>query len=88
MLAAGLTCGAAAAQRGGGAASRDASPGLAWTAYGGDAQLTNQAAPSSLEPATAPSLGLVWEATLDGGVVASPLALAGRLFVATENGLV
>jgi outer membrane protein assembly factor BamB len=78
----------AAALRGGGGAARDGDHGLAWTAYGGDAQLTNQDPITSLDSATASELGLAWELTLDGPIVASPLALDGRIFVATESGSV
>jgi hypothetical protein len=88
LLAMGAVCGAAAAHRGGGATARDAAPGLAWTGYGGDPQLTNYHSGTSLEPAEAPSLGLAWQLALDGPVLASPLALDGRVFVATEAGSV
>jgi outer membrane protein assembly factor BamB len=80
--------GGALALRGGGGAARNGDHGLAWAAYGGDAQLTNQAPATTLDAAAAGSLGLVWDMQLDGPVVASPLALDGRLFVATEAGSV
>jgi hypothetical protein len=69
LLAMGAVCGAAAAHRGGGATARDAAPGLAWTGYGGDPQLTNCHSGTSLEPAEAPSLGLAWQLALDGPVL-------------------
>lgn len=61
---------------------------LAWTAYGGDAQLTNFAAETGTTPQDASELGLAWTAQLDGPIVASPLSLDGRVYVATEAGSV
>ena len=65
----------------------------AWTAYGHDAQLTNDVPSRVLTPKTAPRLRRVWSRGLDGAIVASPLVapagLAGAIVVvATEGGSV
>src|SRR5713226_9391380 len=59
-----------------------------WLAYGRDVQLTNESPQPAITPETAPALHGLWSTTLDGPIVASPLAANGRLFVATETGSV
>src|SRR2546421_593163 len=59
-----------------------------WLAYGRDGQLTNQSDQPDLTPATAARLHEVWTRKLDGPIAASPLALDGVVYVATEAGTV
>jgi PQQ-like domain len=69
------------------AGAAPAAENAAWTAYGGDAQLTNFVASRTLTSASAPRLRRVWSRRLDGGIVASPLvAPGGAILVATEGG--
>ena len=69
------------------AGAAPAAENAAWTAYGGDAQLTNFVASRTLTPASAPRLRRVWSRRLDGGIVASPLVAPGAtVLVATEGG--
>jgi|SRR5579872_1229100 len=60
----------------------------AWLAYGGDAQLTNQSDQPTITAQSAASLHEVWSTQLDGAIAASPLALYGVVYAATENGSV
>ena len=84
-----LAAGAGAQRRGGGADPAGPVPDpLAWTAYGGNTQLTGFSGTSAVTPADARSFGLQWAAQLDGGVVASPLVFDGRAYAATEAGSV
>ena len=84
-----LAATAGAARRGGGGDPAGPVPDpLAWTAYGGDTQLTGFSDTSAVSPADARTFGVEWAAQLDGGVVASPLVYAGRVYVATEAGSV
>jgi outer membrane protein assembly factor BamB len=83
-----LASGAAAERRGGGAAGEPTPDPLAWTAYGGDTQLTGFSGTSTVTPAEARDFSLQWSAQLDGGVVATPLVLHGRAYVTTEAGSV
>ena len=84
-----LAAGAAAERRGGGADPAGSVPDpLAWTAYGGNTQLTGFSDTSAVSPADARTFRVQWAAQLDGGVVASPLVSAGRAYVATEAGSV
>jgi outer membrane protein assembly factor BamB len=73
---------------GGARAAGPAAPMLGWTSEAGGAQLTNEAGYSLAGRADVAALGLAWQQQLAGGVVASPLALGNRVFVATELGLV
>jgi outer membrane protein assembly factor BamB len=59
-----------------------------WLAYGHDAQLTNDAPQAAITSATAGSLHELWRRGLDGAVIASPLAVGGVVYVATEAGSV
>ncbi len=68
--------------------SHEAAPALAWLSAGGDAQLSNTAPYPLVRGAGPADFGLAWTAQLDGPVVASPLALGTRVFVATEHGTV
>lgn len=83
-----LATDAGAARRGSGGPGGPVVDALAWTAYGGDEQLTNFSGTSSVTPADARSLSLLWAAQLDGGVIATPLVVDGRAYVATESGSV
>ncbi|MGZ4393818.1 MAG: outer membrane protein assembly factor BamB family protein [Gaiellaceae bacterium] len=84
-----LAAGAGAARRGGGADPAGSVPDpLAWTAYGGNTQLTGFSELSAVSPDDARTFGVEWAAQLDGGVVASPLVDDGRAYVATEAGSV
>ena len=83
-----LAAGADAARRGGGDTGAAAPDPLAWTAYGGDLQLTGFAPESTVSPADARSFTLEWSTQLDGGIVASPLAFDGIVYAATEAGSV
>jgi len=88
LLVAIFAAGAAAAP----AAHR--STDAAWTSFGHDDQLTNAVDDPALDAASVPRLAQSWLQTLDGAVVASPLAapvgVRKRLlaFVATEAGSV
>jgi len=89
VLCAALTASPASAQRRGGGGGDDAPhPALAWTAEGGDSQLTNQARYGPASLAHVATLGLAWQRRLDGAVVSSPLGLGSRLFIATVGGVV
>ena len=62
-----------------------------WTRYGRDAQVTNDvplatAQTLGLTAANAASLQQRWRADLDGRIVASPLYVDGKIYVATEGG--
>ncbi|MHB8642913.1 MAG: outer membrane protein assembly factor BamB family protein [Gaiellaceae bacterium] len=59
-----------------------------WLAYGGDAQLTNQSPQPNITRESAPSLHQLWQSQLDGPIIASPLALDGVVYAATESGTV
>jgi outer membrane protein assembly factor BamB len=49
-----------------------------WLAYGHDAQLTNFVRSSTVNASSGSDLHLVWQAKLDGPIVASPLFAPGR----------
>ena len=49
-----------------------------WLAFGGDGQLTNASVQPTLTPATVRALHTVWQRTLDGSLIASPLAATSR----------
>jgi outer membrane protein assembly factor BamB len=83
-----LASGAAAQRRGGGPPGEPTPDPLAWTAYGGDTQLTGFSGTSTVTPAEARDFSLEWSAQLDGGVVATPLVLNGRVYATTEAGSV
>jgi outer membrane protein assembly factor BamB len=83
-----LTSGAAAERRDGGGLGEPTADALAWTAYGGNTQLTNFSATTTVTPAEARNFSLQWSAQLDGGVVATPLVLNGRAYATTEAGSV
>ncbi len=84
-----LATGAGAERRGGGGDPLGPAPDLlAWTAYGGDTQLTGFSGTSTVTPADARGFAVQWSAQLDGAVVATPLVFGGRAYAATEAGSV
>jgi len=83
-----LASGAGAARRGGGGPDTPGAGAVAWTAYGGDTQLTGFSGTSTVTPADARGFELQWATQLDGGIVATPLVLDGRVYAATEAGSV
>jgi outer membrane protein assembly factor BamB len=87
-LALALAAGAGAERRSGGAGGAPVADALAWTAYGGDTQLTGFSGTSSVTASDASGFELQWAAQLDGGIVATPLVLDGRVYAATEAGSV
>ena len=87
-LALALAAGAGAQRRSGGGGDAPVADALAWTAYGGDKQLTGFSGTSSVTASDASGFALQWAAQLDGGVVATPLVLDGRVYAATEAGSV
>lgn len=59
-----------------------------WLAFGRDAQLTNYAPQSWLTRANASKVQELWNADLDGPIIASPLFDDGVVYAATEAGSV
>ena len=76
------------AQRRGGTATEPITDPLAWTAYGGNTQLTGFSGTSTVTTADARTFAVQWASMLDGGIVASPLAYDGLVYAATEAGSV
>lgn len=85
VLSLALAAGAGAQLRQG--AGAESGP-FAWTAYGGDNQLTSFSPGSSVTAAEARGFSLQWSVQLDGAVIATPLVLDGRVYAATEAGSV
>jgi outer membrane protein assembly factor BamB len=59
-----------------------------WLSFGHDDQLTNTSLQEAITVATAPSLHELWNAKLDGAIIASPLVANGVVYASTEAGSV